>query len=67
MIDSVVSPVICQDSSASLLVTDQRGAARSVGASCDIGAFEYGALPTGFLFGDDFEQGHLWMWAEIVG
>lgn len=33
--------VTCADQNGTTLPTDQRGRARSVGASCDIGAFEY--------------------------
>ena len=43
---------ICADQNGATLTTDQRGRARSVGTSCDIGAFEY---DPGDLFYSGFE------------
>lgn len=43
---------VCVDQNGLLLATDQRGRPRSVGAGCDIGAFEYDANE---IFPDGFE------------
>jgi hypothetical protein len=40
------APSGCTDNLGALLLTDQRGAARKVGAACDIGATEAGAAPS---------------------
>jgi CSLREA domain-containing protein len=40
------TPGGCTDQLGALLLTDQRGAARTVGAACDVGATEAGATPT---------------------
>jgi CSLREA domain-containing protein len=40
------SPAINQGSNSDCPSTDQRGASRPQGATCDIGAYEYGATPT---------------------
>jgi hypothetical protein len=40
------SPAIDAGSNATCAATDQRGFARPAGASCDIGAFEFGAIAT---------------------
>ena len=45
MIDGAEVNFGCIDKNGSLLVTDQRGAPRVAGVRCDIGAFEYGAVP----------------------
>ena len=45
MIDGAEATVGCIDKNGSLLATDQRGAPRVAGVRCDIGAFEYGAVP----------------------
>jgi len=58
MIDGVVSPCVCNGAESN----DQRDGARPQGQSCDIGAFEYDALPSGLVFRDDFELGNLWAW-----
>jgi hypothetical protein len=39
--NAIDSAFICVDYASNPLLTDQRGAARVVGAACDIGAFEY--------------------------
>jgi len=44
--------VVCVDQNGVILPTDQRGRARSVGASCDIGAFEY---DPGDIFASGFQ------------
>ncbi len=62
LIDDVDSPCICQDSFAVPILSDQRGGPRVVGARCDVGAFEFGALPAGALFSDGFETGNTWNW-----
>lgn len=62
LIDDVDSPCICQDRFSSPIAVDQRGGARVVGARCDVGAFEFGALPAGALFSDGFEIGTTWNW-----
>lgn len=41
MIDGAEPTVGCVDQNGALLTTDQRGRPRSIGARCDIGAFEY--------------------------
>jgi len=53
-IDATVGVGGCIDPSAVTMVSDQRGATRPYGLSCDIGAFEFGALPP-LAFGDGFE------------
>jgi hypothetical protein len=52
----------CVNKSGTTLLTDQRGGARGTGMLCDLGAFEYGALPAGRIFADGFELGNLWEW-----
>ncbi|MEO8197738.1 MAG: choice-of-anchor Q domain-containing protein [Thermoanaerobaculia bacterium] len=52
----------CRDKSFNLIPIDQRGGPRVVGARCDLGAFEVGALPAGTIFSDGFETGDLWSW-----
>ena len=45
----------CVDSDGSTLITDQRGAGpRGTGRTCDVGAFEYGAI-IDHIFGDGFQ------------
>ena len=58
MIDGVEWPCVCNSAETS----DQRDGSRPVGVFCDIGAFEYGALPAGLIFADRFELGNLWAW-----
>jgi hypothetical protein len=62
LIDDVDSPCICQDRFGNPLAHDQRDGPRVVGARCDVGAFELGALPAGALFSDGFENGTTWNW-----
>jgi hypothetical protein len=62
LIDGTVGSSGCLDRFGSSLATDQRDAPRIAGARCDIGAFEYGALPAGSLFSDGFELGNFWAW-----
>lgn len=62
LIDDVDSPCVCQDRFGDPLSFDQREGARVVGARCDVGAFEFGALPAGALFADGFESGNTWKW-----
>lgn len=62
LIDDVDAPCICQDPFGSPLALDQRVGLRVVGARCDVGAFERGALPDGALFSDEFESGTTWNW-----
>ncbi len=45
MIDGAEATFACIDKNGSPLATDQRGAPRVAGVRCDIGAFEYGAVP----------------------
>jgi hypothetical protein len=45
MIDGADATSGCIDKNGSLLAIDQRGAPRIAGVRCDIGAFEYGAVP----------------------
>jgi hypothetical protein len=40
-IDTTIDSLGCVNETGALLTTDQRGAARPVGARCDVGAFEY--------------------------
>jgi hypothetical protein len=61
MIDGAEATLGCHDDVGALAV-DQRGGARAVGPVCDIGAFEFGALPVGLIFADGFELGNLWAW-----
>jgi CSLREA domain-containing protein len=62
LIDDVDPNCICQNWMGNALASDQRGGPRVAGARCDVGAFEYGALPPGSLFADDFELGHSLLW-----
>jgi hypothetical protein len=62
LIDDVDSPCNCQDRYGFPLINDQRDGPRVVGARCDVGAFEVGALPVGALFSDGFESGNFWNW-----
>jgi hypothetical protein len=62
LIDDVDPPCVCQNELASPIALDQRDGSRVVGARCDVGAFEFGALPAGSLFADGFESGSTWYW-----
>jgi hypothetical protein len=62
LIDDVHPPCICQNQSATPIGYDQRNGPRIVGARCDVGAFEFGALPPNLLFADGFEFGILGLW-----
>lgn len=55
-------PSGCKDAAGDLIPADQRGGPRV--ASCDRGAFEYGAAVP--LFADGFESGELWSWSATV-
>ena len=48
----------CTDATGALLTTDQRGAPRSSGSDprCDIGAFEFGAIPAPFVCVGDCDR-----------
>jgi predicted outer membrane repeat protein len=52
--DMIDGEVVCLDNFDSPLLTDQRGAPRIFGVSCDIGAFEYGSIVDA-LFASGFE------------
>jgi hypothetical protein len=62
MIDGAEPIFGCRDKTGSVILTDQRGFPRSVGARCDIGSFEYGASDPSLIFVDDFESGDLSAW-----
>jgi len=48
-IDTTIDSLGCVDETGTRLTTDQRGAARPVGARCDVGAFEYNPLRYRYL------------------
>jgi predicted outer membrane repeat protein len=52
--DMIDGNVVCRDKFSSPLPTDQRGAPRISGVTCDIGAFEYGSIVDA-LFASGFE------------
>ncbi|MEO8277705.1 MAG: choice-of-anchor Q domain-containing protein [Thermoanaerobaculia bacterium] len=56
-IDGGDSTLGCTGPTSGVLATDQRGAARTHGARCDVGAYEAGSL-----FFDGFESGDLAAW-----
>lgn len=60
MIDGANDPPGC--TYGGTLTVDQRAGTRGLGALCDIGAFEAGALPDGLIFADDFDAGDLLAW-----
>ena len=55
-------PSGCVDNLGAPITTDQRGAVRPYGGSCDLGAFELGNL----IFDDDFELGSTGRWSQTV-
>jgi hypothetical protein len=61
LIDGAEPIVGCIGGNSAPLATDQRGVPRSVGAGCDIGAFEFGAATP--FFADGFETGDLSAWS----
>jgi hypothetical protein len=62
LVDDVDPPCICQDQNGAPIAHDQRDGPRVVGARCDVGAFELGALPPGSIFADGFESGGTYLW-----
>lgn len=52
----------CVGSDGFPLAFDQRGGSRIAGVRCDIGAFEFGALPENLIFADGFEAGDSSAW-----
>ena len=62
LIDDVDAPCICQNQFANPITLDQRDGSRVVGARCDVGAYELGALPSNLIFADGFEWGSIALW-----
>jgi len=60
--DSDPTVAICKGADNAPMPFDQRGGPRVVGVRCDVGAFEYGALPAGLIFAGGFERGNFLDW-----
>ncbi len=57
LIDDVDAPCVCQNQFASPILSDQRDGPRIAGARCDVGAYEFDALPSNLIFTDGFGGG----------